>query len=361
MPQSTTSPVILIAGATGVIGGNVTAHFVREGVRTRGVTRQPPAQAEGWEPVSANLLDPAATRQAFKAAADTTRLVFAAYIEKLDPLEQIQVNVDLLRNTLDGLKAVGAPLEHVTMYQGNKFYGANLGRFKTPALEDDPRLATPNFYYHQEDLLRARAQADGFAWTIFRPEGVMGYAKGSPMNLLMVLATYTAISKKLGIPLRFPGPRAAYDDVYYQMSDAELVAQATLWAGGAPTAANQAFNLTNGDVIKWSHLFKAIAAHYDMPLEEPQEFNLASQMPMHGELWNEIVREHGLQPNMLGQLVDWRFGDMILNSTWDNISNTIKLRHAGFHGCFNTIDRTLALLDELAARKIIPAARSARS
>jgi len=354
----TTKSIALIAGATGVIGGNVAAHFVREGIRTRGVTRQPPVETDGWEHIAANLLDPTATREAFGAAADTTHLVFAAYIEKLDPVEQIQINVELLRNTIDGLKAVGAPLKHVTLYQGNKYYGANLGRFKTPALEDDPRLAAPNFYYNQEDLLRERAETDGFAWTIFRPEGVMGYAKGSPMNLLMVLATYAAISKKLGIPLRFPGPRAAYDDVYYQMSDAELVGQATLWAGDAAAAANQAFNLTNGDVIKWSHLFKAIAGHYDIPLEEPQEFNLTNQMPLYGDLWNEIVREYDLEPNTLNQLVDWRFGDMILKSTWDNISNTIKLRQAGFTGCFNTVDRTLELLDDLAARKIIPPARA---
>ena len=46
-------------------------------------------------------------------------------------------------------------LRHVTFYQGGKAYGADLGPFKTPAREDDPRLMPPNFYYDQEDFLRS--------------------------------------------------------------------------------------------------------------------------------------------------------------------------------------------------------------
>jgi hypothetical protein len=37
-----------------------------------------------------------------------------------------------------------------------------------------------------------------------RPEAVCGYAVGNPMNLLMVISVYAAISKELGLPLRFP-------------------------------------------------------------------------------------------------------------------------------------------------------------
>lgn len=170
-----TSPVALVTGSGGVIGRNVIKHFVEQGIRTRGVSRRPPADTTGWEHIAADLLDVTASTQAFSpGAADTTRLVFGAYIEKKDPTEQIEVNLALLANTLDALKSAGAPLEHVTLYQGNKFYGAHLGDFKTPAREDDPRLIAPNFYYNQEDLLRARAGSDGFAFTIFRPRASWG-------------------------------------------------------------------------------------------------------------------------------------------------------------------------------------------
>lgn len=348
-------PVFLVTGSGGVIGGNVIDHVVQSGLKVRGVSRrQPEISPRAWEHISVDLLDSNATSEAFSQTVDTTRLVFAAYIEKQDPVEQIKVNMALLTNTLDGLAKVGAPLEHVTLYQGMKYYGAHLGDFKTPAYENDPRLIIPNFYYDQEDLLRERAEARGFAFTIFRPEGVMGYSKGTPMNLLMVLAAYVTITKKLGQPLRFPGPRHVYDHVLYQMSDAKLLAEATQWAGDEPAAHGEAFNLTNGDVIRWRHLFEAIANHYDLPVAEPQRFALSEQMPQYANLWDEIVAEHQLIPTPWPALVDWRFGDMILNSDFDNVSSTVKIRMAGFTSCHDTILRTLELLNQLAEQRVIP-------
>lgn len=355
--SAASTPIALVAGAGGVIGRNVIDHFGSLGVPTRGVSRRRPASVDGWEHVSADLLDSEAARKALAPLGDTTRLVFAAYIEKLDPLEQVAVNVTLLNNTLDGLKAAGTRLEHVTLYQGTKYYGSHLGPFKTPTREDDSRLIAPNFYYDQENLLRQRAAADGFAFTLFRPEAVMGYTQGTPMNLLMALAAYVAITKKLGIALRFPGPRKTYDQVLYQMSDAALLARATAWAATEPAAHGQAFNLTNGDVIRWRHLFEAIADHYGLRLEEPQTIVLNEQMPLYAGLWDQIVAEHGLQSTPWATLVDWRFADMILGSEWDNVSSTIKIRQAGFADCYDTIERTLELLDDLGERKIIPTAR----
>lgn len=80
------APVALVTGSGGVIGRNVIKHFVAQGIRIRGVSRRPPAAMVGWEHIAADLLDAAATKDAFaKAAAGTTRLVFGAHIEKTDP------------------------------------------------------------------------------------------------------------------------------------------------------------------------------------------------------------------------------------------------------------------------------------
>lgn len=352
----TDNRIALVTGSGGVIGRNVIDHFVREGVTTRGVSRRAPQNSEGWEHVAADLLDPGSVTEAFGAVADTTHLVFAAYIEKADPAAQIEVNVALLRNTLDGLAAAGAPLEHVTLYQGMKFYGSHLGKFKTPAREDDPRQTVPNFYYDQEALLRKLARERGFQFTILRPEAVLGYAQGTPMNMLMAIAAYVAITKKLGLPLRFPGAREAYDSIFYQMTDAELLARATDWAGVTDAAAGEAFNLTNGDLIRWSHLWAAIAEHYGLDLAEPQQVVLAEQMPLYADLWDEIVEEHGLEKTPLATLVDWNFADMIFGSTWDNVSSTIKIRQVGFADCHDTVNRVLELLDGLATKNIVPSA-----
>ncbi|WIB64578.1 SDR family oxidoreductase [Curtobacterium sp. MCBD17_040] len=359
MTTETTAPTndaVLVAGAGGVVGRSVVEHFARTGVTTRGISRRAPQGVSGWTHLPVDLLDADAAVEGLRAASDTTRLAFAAYIEKADLAEQIGPNVALLEHTLDALDRLGAPLRHVTLYQGMKYYGAHLGRFTTPAKEDDPRLLVPNFYYDQEDLLRERAAQRGFALTVFRPEAVMGYAQGTPMNLLMAIGTYVAMTRELGLPLRFPGQRETYDRILYQMTDAELLARATDWAGSAPTAAGEAFNITNGDVVRWSHLWKRLADHFGLELGEPQTLPLATVMPPREDLWNRMVERHGLVPTPYTELVDWRFGDMILGSTWDNVSNVIKLRQAGFGACHDSADRLVELLDDLGRRRILPAA-----
>jgi hypothetical protein len=96
------------------------------------------------------------TERALALLKDVTHIIFGAYIEKDTAAERSEVNVSLLRNLLDTAEKNYPGLQHVTLYQGGKAYGADLGPFKTPAREDDPRLMSPNFYYDQEDLLKQR-------------------------------------------------------------------------------------------------------------------------------------------------------------------------------------------------------------
>lgn len=356
MSTTTTQRRYLVTGSGGVIGSNAIRELVAQAIPVTGVSRRPVDNPQGWQHVSADLLDPDQARSAFEQALGTTHVIFGAYIEGKDEAEQQDANIRLLTNTLDAAKSVGVPLAHVTLYQGMKYYGAHLGAFTTPAREDDPRLPIQHFYYAQQDLLAQRSGQDGFGYTVLRPEGVWGYAQGTPMNLLMAVAAYVTITRKLGLPLRFPGPRRTYQDIIYQSTDARLLAQATIWAGGAESARGEAFNITNGDVYRWSQMFEAIAEHYGMTLGGPQEIPLAQTMPGYRELWEQIVAEYDLVPTPWDHLVDWRFADFIFGSDFDNISSTIKIRQAGFADCYDSRDRMLQLLDDLAERKIIPPA-----
>lgn len=333
------SGTVLVAGAGGAIGRYAAEQYARmAGWRVRAVSRRAPARLAGVEHLPVDLLDPVAAVADLQPAADTTHLVFAAYAERDDPDEQVTVNLALLRAVLDGLRAAGAPLKHVTLYQGMKAYGAHLGPFKTPSDERDPRLLGPNFYYDQEDLLRERALEDGWAWTILRPEAVIGHTIGTPMNLLMALVAYAAICQETGVPLRFPGTVRAYDTLY-QVSDAELLARATVWSGGTDRARGEIFNLTNGDVFRWRQLWPVLADAFELQVEEPQPVDLVSHMRGKGAVWDERVRRLGLVPTAWPDLVDWRFGQFILASEDDNISNTTKVRRAGFTECYDSLDR----------------------
>ena len=346
---------VLITGAQGVIGRAAAVHFSRQHDTTvYGVSRRPLEGLEKVHAVPADLLDPVDARQKLAGLHDVTHVVFAAYVEKDTPGERSAVNVALLRNLMDAVEAAAPNLRHVTMYQGGKAYGADLGPFKTPAREDDPRLMPPNFYYDQEDHLRRRQSGKRWSFSILRPEAVCGYAVGNPMNLTMVIAIYAALSKELGLPLRFPGPLAAYQALY-QVTSADILARAADWAGETNAAACEIFNITNGDYFRWQFLWPRIARMFEMEVAEPVPMPLAVYMADKGPLWEEMTRKYNLRSIPYEQVVRWQFGDFIFNSGFDNISSTIKARRAGFHECIDTEDMFREFFDDLRAQRVIPA------
>ncbi|RKH47149.1 hypothetical protein D7X12_03745 [Corallococcus sicarius] len=76
---------------------------------------------------------------------DVTHVFFAAYQERPDAADLTQVNVALLRNTVEALEKHAPGFRHVSFIQGGKTYGAQFGLSKTPAKETDPRRArTPS-------------------------------------------------------------------------------------------------------------------------------------------------------------------------------------------------------------------------
>ncbi len=350
---------VLVVGDAGLIGSYAARQYARLGWPVHGISRRELPDAD-WTHHSADLLDTAALTALISSTTglrDTTHLVFGAYIDKPTDPELIEINDALLHSTLDALAAAGAPLKHVTIYQGGKAYGHHLGFFNTPAKESDPRLIAPHFYATQEDILRARAAERGFTFTALRPEGVTGYATGNPMNLLLVIGVYAAISRELGLPLRFPGTRAAHE-VLYQTTDAELLARATVWAGSTEKAANQIFNVTNGDQFRWAQLWPRFAEHFGMDYAPPQQMSLAEAMPHHAAVWETLVERHDLVDTPFDQLVGWGVGDFLFHHEADNITSTVKIRQAGFADVLDTETRLLELFDRLVEARVLPPLRS---
>lgn len=338
---------VLVAGDAGLIGSYAARQYHDLGWEVHGISRR--AMHVPWTHHRADLL----SGEGLPDLSTITHLVFGAYIEKDTDAELIEVNDALLQNTLDALRDAGAPLKHVTFYQGGKAYGHHLGFFNTPAKESDPRLIAPHFYYTQEDLVRKNANERGFSYTALRPEGVTGYATGNPMNLLLVIGVYAAINKELGLPMRFPGTRAAYD-VLYQTTDAELLARATVWAGNNDTAADSIFNVTNGDQFRWSQLWPVFARHFQMDYAAPQQMSLAEAMPTRRDVWEALVERHDLQRIPFDELVGWGVGDFLFHHEADNITSTVKVRQAGFADALDTETRLLELFDDLVEQKILP-------
>ena len=345
---------IIVAGAQGVIGRAAAIRLAAQaGTEVFGLSRRTEPAIPGIKALSVDLLQADQVRERLSGVCNITHLIFAAYIEKQTAAEKSTYNVAILRNLLDVVEQTSPELQHITFYQGGKAYGSDLGPFKTPAREDDPRLMTPNFYYDQEDLLRERQKGKAWAFTGLRPEAACGFAVGNPMNLLMVIAVYAAISKELGIPLRFPGTEAAYRALY-QVTSADILAEATDWAGMAPTARNEIFNLTNGDYFRWQHMWPKIARVFKMEWADPVPMPLATYMADKASLWDEMVARYGLQTTPYETIVSWPFGDFIFASGFDNISSTTKARRAGFHACIDTEEMFETQIRQLSADKVIP-------
>jgi nucleoside-diphosphate-sugar epimerase len=329
--------VILIAGVHGVSGRAAAEHWASlPDTRVYGLSRRAAPLPAGVEALRADLLDRDDLQRTLGTLSGITHIVFGAYIEKPTAAERCEANVAILKNLLDAVETTCSSLRHVTFYQGGKAYGADLGPFKTPAREDDPRLMPPNFYYDQEDFLRARQQGKVWHWTALRPEATTGFALGNPMNLGMSIAVYAAISKELGLPLRFPGTEKSYR-ILYQITSAEILAKATAWAGQSEAARNEIFNITNGDYFRWKHLWPRLAAMFNMPAADPLPTPLTVYMADKKPVWEAVVHKHGLQPLPYEQVSSWPFADAILRlMDYDNLTSTIKARRAGFHDCIDT-------------------------
>jgi len=62
--------------------------------------------------------------------------------------------------------------------------------------------------------------------------------------------------------LRFPGKSGAYDKLL-EMTDAGQLARATVWAATDERCSNQAFNINNGDLFRWSEMWPKIARFFE--------------------------------------------------------------------------------------------------
>jgi nucleoside-diphosphate-sugar epimerase len=237
--------------------------------------------------------------------------------------------------------------------QGYKVYGAHLGPFKTPARESDAHHMPPEFNVDQQMFLEERQKGKSWSWSAIRPSVVGGFALGNPMNLALVIAVYAAISKELRLPLRFPGKPGAYDKLL-EMTDAGLLAKATIWAATDERCANQAFNINNGDLFRWNELWPKIAEFFDLNLAPPLSMSLETIMADKEPLWNAMIKKYGLEPHPYREVSSWRFGDFVFSWDYDFFADGSKGRRFGFHEYVETETMFRNIFTDFRQRRIIP-------
>ncbi|MFK3971707.1 SDR family oxidoreductase [Pseudomonas sp. NPDC087358] len=348
----------LVVGASGIVGSAITELLLENAWQVAALSRHP-AAANGVIPVAADLQDPASVKQALEGL-KPTHVFITTWSRQATEAENIRVNAAMVRNVLDALSP-GKSVKHVALVTGLKHY---LGPFEaygkgslpqTPFREEQGRLDIENFYYAQEDEVFAAAKRDGFTWSVHRPHTVTGVAVGNAMNMATTLAVYASICKATGRPFVFPGSRVQWDSLT-DMTDARQLARQQLWAATTPAAANQAFNVTNGDVFRWKWMWGRIAEYFGLhPAAYPEKpAPLEQQMAGDQGAWSELAREHGLKEADIARLISPWHTDADLGRPIEVVTDMSKSRALGFTAFQASDQAFFDVFDELRTQRLIP-------
>jgi len=360
-----------VLGATGGVGQAATERFLGDDeFDVTAVSRRRPnvPKRDGYAHASVDLRDADAVAAAVRDVGPISHVVYAALFEKDDLIagwvdrEQIDTNRLMFANVLDALQATRAPVQHISILQGTKAYGYHLGRMRIPGKESQPRVDHGNFYWAQEDLLVSAARSMDAAYTIFRPQFIFSGALGAAMNLIPAIGVYAALCREMGRPFSFPGGQSYVAEAV----DSRLLAEALHWAANASTAANETFNITNGDVFEWRDLWASFAESLEVETGPDERLSLAQWLPRQELIWQHIVLRHGLRSlglrEILGlshQYADDAFGYTSDGSPLESRSrpvllSTIKLRQAGFGHCIDTEQMFAHWFARLRAERVLP-------
>ncbi len=344
----------LVVGASGVIGRAMALQLVAEGWDVVCATRSGEA-VPGAAGIAVDLLDAAAVQRAARELGSVTHLFYAAYQPRPSRAEEIAPNRDMLAHAIDLALGTAQALQRVVLVTGGKVYGLQWGAIKTPAREGDARSLGPNFYFAQEDLLRERGAREGWRWTHLIPPFVTGFSDRAPMNLVMVLAVLATLAREMGQPLRFPGPQAAWESLHH-IADADHIGAAAAWAADSDSAADQVFNIANGDPGRWQHAWAGIAQHFGVAAGDPAPLPLAQVAEALAPLWRTLAEREGLRQSDLLALVDWRWAEYMFHTAFakDVLFETGKIRRAGFHACIDTEAALTRRFEQLRSLRLIP-------
>ncbi|PRQ27804.1 putative oxidoreductase [Rosa chinensis] len=364
----TPKSVGLVIGVTGQVGNSLAEILPVSDTpggpwKVYGVARRP---RPNWdinypvEYVRCDISDAEDVKTKLSPLTDVTHIFYVTWTSRSSEAENCSVNGAMLRNVLSSVIPNAPNLLHVCLLTGTKHYDGPFDAYgkvqmhDAPSTEDLPRLNVPLFYYTLEDVLYEEAgKNENVTWSVHRPGLIFGLSPYSMSSTVSMMCSYAAICKQEGLPLRFPGRREGWES-YSEASDADLIAEQQIWAAVDPYARNEAFNINNGDVFKWKHMWKVLAEQYD--IEEygfDEGFSLVEMMKDKGGVWDEIVRENQLRPTKLEEVGMWELVEIVLGGGAE-LSSMNKSKEHGFVGFRNSRNSFVAWIDKAKAYKIVP-------
>jgi len=358
---------VLIAGASGLVGAAAVESFLKAGYEVVALSRRTP-EIDGvgeFRHLALDLQDEVACKAAMADLADVTHVVYTAVFEKPGLIagwserDQMETNLAMLKNLMEPLTSNATGLQHVSLLQGTKAYGSHLHPMRIPGRERYPRDEHANFYWLQEDYIRERSERDGWTFSIWRPQLIIGPNYGVVMNLPPIIGAYAAIRREEGLPFSYPGGVSWP----WEAVDTRLVANALVWGASAPNAAGETFNLTNGEVFEWRDLWPALAEELGVEVGPDEPVELSTYLPSKADVWDRIVAKHGLRKVSIAELVgeshhyaDLCFAYGAQGPIPATFVSTVKIKQAGFCEVYDTEDTFRYWLGKLIERNILPPA-----
>lgn len=359
---------VLIAGASGLVGYAAARAFIKEGWKVIALSRRIPPGLEEAICLPINLRDPRTLDALNEHLQGLTHVVYAALYEKDDLIagwqdqEQMTVNLAMLQHLMDYLFE-RTNIQQLSLLQGTKAYGSHLGPIPVPARERLPRHDHANFYWLQEDYLKAKraelASSKPWHLTILRPQVIFGESIGSAMNSIPAIGVYAALLKDQGEELHYPGgPQRVFQAV-----DADLLGRVCVWAATAPAARDEIFNVNNGEPMDWASVWPAIADALGMKPGKRKPMCLAEEMPKRQAQWAGIVDRFNLKsPKDLAEFVGLSFQYTDRNMAYGMESNppplsivsSVKLNQAGFTELVDTEFMFRRFFKTFQDRQLIP-------
>ncbi|CAL4931708.1 unnamed protein product [Urochloa decumbens] len=374
--------VALVVGSTGIVGTSLVDILPLPDTpggpwKVYALSRRPlppwsPPSSSAVTRIHADLTDANATAEALAPLTDITHVFYVAVSWRATEAQTREANAAMLRNVLSAVVPTCPKLARVSLQTGTMHYFGDLGS-KTTRVHDPPytedmsrlELDVPIFYYDQEDILhdavtRSRGGGAAVGWTVHRPNLIFGFSPRSGANVVCSLCVYAVICAKDGAKLRWPGSRGAWEGLN-NGSDADLIAEQHIWAAVEPTARNEAFNCSNGDLYTWKKLWPLLAGRFGLEWAgyegEENRFKLAEAMDGKEAVWAEIVRENGLVETKVGEVASWWLVDFVADQyglDWEILDCMNKSKEHGFLGFRNTVKSFNMWIDRLKAHKIVP-------
>jgi hypothetical protein len=167
------------------------------------------------------------------------------------------------------------------------------------------------------------------------------------------VGAYAAICRELGVPFDFPGKPAAYTTLS-ENTDCSVLARFIFWAMTEPRAANQAFNITNGDVYRWSRLWPRLADYFGLRIGVVRPMALERWMADKPPVWQRIAARNGLRYADIADVASWSYADFVWSMDWDHLSSMSRARAAGFELYEDSEDQFIRHLEACRAMKVLP-------